>query len=62
MQSIGAVAENSAISLPKGGGAISGVGGAFSANTQTGAGGLTVPIALPPGRGGLPDALMRLSY
>jgi RHS repeat-associated protein len=38
------------ISLPKGGGAISGIGEKFSANAATGTGSMTVPIATTPGR------------
>jgi RHS repeat-associated protein len=40
------------ISLPKGGGAISGIGEKFTANPVTGTGSLTVPLALSPGRSG----------
>ena len=40
------------ISLPKGGGAIRGMGEKFSANTVTGTGSMTVPIATSPGRSG----------
>ena len=38
------------ISLPKGGGAIRGIGEKFSANPVTGHGSLTVPIQTSPGR------------
>jgi hypothetical protein len=38
------------ISLPKGGGALQGIGGTFSPDLHTGTGNFTVPIALPPGR------------
>ncbi len=38
------------ISLPKGGGALSGIGEKFSPDLFTGTGNYTVPIALPPGR------------
>ena len=38
------------ISLPKGGGAIRGIGEKFAANPVTGTGSLTVPIATSPGR------------
>lgn len=41
-----------AISLPKGGGAIRGVGEKFAANPVTGTGSMTVPIATSPGRSG----------
>jgi RHS repeat-associated protein len=40
------------ISLPKGGGAIRGIGEKFSTNPVTGTGSLTVPIAVSPGRSG----------
>src|SRR3989475_2447325 len=41
-----------AITQPKGGGAIRGIGEKFSANPVTGTGSLSVPIALSPGRSG----------
>jgi RHS repeat-associated protein len=40
------------IALPKGGGAIQGIGEKFAANPVTGTGALTVPITLSPGRYG----------
>jgi len=40
------------LSLPKGGGAIRGIGEKFGANPVTGTGSLTVPIAASPGRSG----------
>ena len=40
------------VTLPKGGGAIRGIGEKFSANPVTGTGSLSVPIATSPGRGG----------
>ncbi len=40
------------ISLPKGGGAVRGIGEKFSVNPVTGTGSLTVPIAASPGRNG----------
>ena len=49
------------VSLPKGGGAIRGIGEKFSANPVTGTGSLSVPIALSPGRGGFSPQLA-LSY
>src|SRR6185436_17509220 len=39
-----------AISLPKGGGAIRGIGEKFAANPVTGTGSMTIPIATSPGR------------
>jgi hypothetical protein len=41
-----------AIHLPKGGGAIRGIGEKFSVNTATGSGSVSVPIATSPGRSG----------
>lgn len=49
------------ISLPKGGGAIHGIGEKFSANPVTGTGSMSVPIALSPGRAGFGPQLA-LSY
>src|SRR5262245_29933432 len=49
------------ISLPKGGGAIRGLGEKFAARPVTGTGSLSVPIATPAGRGGLGPRLA-LSY
>src|SRR5258706_12310016 len=40
------------ISLPKGGGAIRGMGEKFAANPVTGTGSMSVPIACSPGRSG----------
>src|SRR5690348_11420086 len=40
------------ISLPKGGGAIRGIGEKFAANPVTGTGSMTVPIFTSPGRSG----------
>ena len=50
-----------AISLPKGGGAIRGMGEKFAANPVTGTGSMTVPIATSPGRSGFAPQLA-LSY
>src|ERR1700694_277865 len=41
------------IALPKGGGAIRGIGEKFGANPVTGTGSLTVPIYASPGRSGV---------
>jgi RHS repeat-associated protein len=49
------------ISLPKGGGAIRGIGEKFAANPATGTGSLSVPMALTPGRSGFSPKLS-LSY
>src|SRR4051794_36223027 len=40
------------VSLPKGGGAIRGIGEKFAANPVTGTGSMAVPIAMSPGRSG----------
>jgi hypothetical protein len=50
-----------AITLPKGGGAIKGIGEKFAANPVTGTGSMTVPIATSPGRSGFGPQLS-LSY
>src|SRR2546427_9738871 len=49
------------ISLPKGGGAIRGMGEKFAANPVTGTGSMTVPLATSPGRSGFGPQLS-LSY
>src|SRR2546429_4028737 len=49
------------ISLPKGGGAIRGIGEKFAANPVTGTGSMTLPIATSPGRSGFGPQLS-LSY
>lgn len=49
------------ISLPKGGGAIRGIGEKFAANPVTGTGSMTVPIAVTPGRSGFSPQLT-ISY
>ena len=53
----GSTAEKSpwsapSISLPKGGGAIRGIGEKFAANPVTGTGSMSVPLAVSPGRSG----------
>src|SRR6266576_5499986 len=45
------------ISLPKGGGALHGLGEKFSPDLHTGTGNFTVPIAIPPGRNGFQPQL-----
>ncbi len=50
-----------AISLPKGGGAIRGIGEKFAANPVTGTGSMSVPLATSPGRSGFGPQLS-LSY
>lgn len=49
------------LSLPKGGGAIQGIGEKFQANPVTGTGSMSVPIAISPGRSGFAPQLA-LSY
>src|SRR5262245_1468391 len=49
------------ISLPKGGGAIRGIGEKFAANPVTGTGSMTIPIVVSPGRSGFGPQLA-LSY
>ena len=46
-----------AITTPKGGGAIHGMGEKFSANPVAGTGSMTVPIATSPGRSGIGPTL-----
>jgi RHS repeat-associated protein len=46
-----------AVSLPKGGGAIRGIGEKFGANPVTGTGSISVPIGLSPGRSGFAPSL-----
>lgn len=45
------------ISLPKGGGAVQGIGEKFSPDLYTGTGNFTIPIAIPPGRNGFKPEL-----
>src|SRR6058998_3161999 len=54
-------AQAPTISLPKGGGALRGIGEKFAANPVTGTGSMTVPIATTPGRSGFGPQLS-LSY
>jgi len=49
------------VSLPKGGGALHGIGESFQANTVTGTASLAIPIAVTPGRTGF-GPLLSLSY
>jgi hypothetical protein len=53
--------QTPSISLPKGGGAIRGLGEKIAANPVTGTGSMSVPIATSPGRGGFGPQLS-LSY
>ncbi len=53
----GAAAGGSVISLPSGGGAISGLGEKFAPDLFTGTGNFSVPISVPPGRHGLQPQL-----
>ena len=50
-----------AVELPKGGGAIRGIGEKFAANPVTGTGSMSIPIATSPGRSGFGPQLS-LSY
>jgi RHS repeat-associated protein len=52
---------SSSVTLPKGGGAIRGIGEKFAANPVTGTGSMSVPIATSPGRAGFAPKLS-LSY
>ncbi|MCI0699571.1 MAG: toxin, partial [Planctomycetia bacterium] len=45
------------LSLPKGGGAIRGIGEKFAANPVTGTGSLSIPVAVSPGRSGFQPQL-----
>jgi RHS repeat-associated protein len=54
-------AKAPSLTLPKGGGAIRGMGEKFAANPVTGTGSMTVPIATSPGRSGFGPQLA-LSY
>ena len=49
--------DSSVISLPQGGGAVSGMGETFSPDLFTGTGNFSVPIALPAGRNGFQPSL-----
>src|SRR5678809_946120 len=49
--------SSSGITLPKGGGALAGLGEKFSPDLHTGTGNFTVPIAVPPGRNGFQPQL-----
>jgi RHS repeat-associated protein len=53
----GRVAGLAAIAMPKGGGAISGIGEKFMTNPVTGTATLTIPISLSPGRRGFGPSL-----
>jgi len=57
----GSVFKAPTINLPKGGGAIRGMGEKFAANPVTGTGSMTIPIATSPGRSGFGPQL-NLSY
>src|SRR6478672_7518560 len=45
------------IGVPKGGGALQGIGETFQPDLHTGTANLTVPIPLPPGRGSMTPTL-----
>jgi len=48
---------NQVISLPKGGGALHGIGETFSPDLHTGTGNFTIPLAIPVGRNGFQPEL-----
>jgi RHS repeat-associated protein len=50
-------ASGQLISLPKGGGALQGIGETFSPDLHTGTGNFSIPIAVPPGRNGFQPQL-----
>src|SRR5215203_4906078 len=50
-------ASSAALSLPKGGGALHGIGEKFAPDLHTGTGNFTVPLVLPPGRNGFEPQL-----
>ena len=60
-QDAGYVSAPPAVALPKGGGAIQGIGEKFDVNPITGTGALSIPIAVSPGRSGFSPQLS-LSY
>lgn len=49
--------QSPSINIPKGGGAISGIGEKFQANPVTGTGSMSIPIAVSPGRNGFSPQL-----
>lgn len=49
--------SDQAVSLPRGGGALKGLGENFTPDLHTGTGNFNVPIALPPGRSDFQPAL-----
>ena len=49
--------SNQVISVPSGGGALTGIGETFAPDLHTGTGNFSIPIALPPGRNGLQPSL-----
>ena len=53
----GTLADVPQLALPKGGGAIHGIGEKFAANSVTGTGSITIPIATSPGRSGFGPSL-----
>src|SRR2546427_12712526 len=50
-------APDQVISLPKGGGALAGLGETFAPDLHTGTGNFTLPITLPAGRNGFQPSL-----
>jgi hypothetical protein len=56
-----AAIQHTKLELPKGGGAIRGIGETFEVNAVTGTGSISVPLPITPGRGGFSPQLA-LSY
>lgn len=56
-----AQAPSEIISLPRGGGAVRGIGETFTADAQTGTGNHTIPLVVPDGRRGIAPSL-QLAY
>src|SRR4051812_22521334 len=50
-------AQDQIISLPRGGGALQGIGETFAPDLHTGTGNLSIPIAVPSGRNGFQPKL-----
>src|SRR5262245_54400068 len=53
----GPASSDQTISLPRGGGALQGIGETFAPDLHTGTGNFTVPIAVPSGRNGFQPQL-----
>src|SRR5262245_27568032 len=57
LMSTAAGTSSQIISLPKGGGALHGIGETFAPDLHTGTGNFTIPIAIPAGRNGFQPQL-----